>query len=61
MRMLEAKGHWQIISSSGALDLTFALRARGWVRKRMSKPLRWFGDDEILQVPLVGESLVNPT
>ena len=31
LRMLESKDHWQICVSSGALDLTFASRARGWV------------------------------
>lgn len=30
LRMLESKDHWQILNSSGALDLTFALRALGW-------------------------------
>src|SRR5215216_7048336 len=29
--MLESKDHKQILRSSGALDLTFASRARGWV------------------------------
>src|SRR5829696_4462399 len=29
--MLESKDHQQILRSSGALDLRFALRARGWV------------------------------
>src|SRR5215216_2800869 len=29
--MLESKDHKQVLRSSGALDLTFASRARGWV------------------------------
>jgi hypothetical protein len=29
--MLESKGHWQNIDSSGALDLTFASLLFGWL------------------------------
>src|SRR5215204_2916427 len=43
--MLESKDHKQILRSSGALDLTFASRARGWVASVKSAPLGGHGLD----------------
>src|SRR5436190_1564449 len=42
LRVLESKDHWEILDSSGALDLTFALRIRGSVGSECQiRSTRW--------------------